>query len=147
MIIKWNENFIRKALVDPNLNHFKDWIEKYAKACEDMPRTHNSFYERAHQRGKSEQRINVRKICPLCSQSHNLGKCQKFLSNNVYDRQQTVRQLHLCPYCFSEHPKGQCNSKYRCQIDNFNGFHHSTIHRNIFNTTQPSNQGQKTIII
>ena len=54
-----------------------------------------------------------------------------------------MRQLHLCPNCLSKHPKGQCNSKYRYQIDNCNGFHHSTIHRNYFNTTQPSNEGQK----
>ena len=46
MIIKWNENVIRKELVNPNLIHFKDWIDKYAEACEDMRRTHNrnSFY-------------------------------------------------------------------------------------------------------
>ena len=143
MIIKWNENVIRKELVNPNFIHFKNLIDKYAEACGDMPRTHNSFYERTHQRGKSEQKINARKICPLCSQSNNLGKYQKLLSENVCDRQQTVRQLHLCPKCLSGHPKGECNSKYRCQIDNCNGFHHSTIHRNNFNTTQPSNQGQK----
>ena len=86
IIINWNENVILKELVNPNLIQFKDWIDKYAEACEDMPRTHqrNSFYERTHQRGKSEQRINARKNCPFCSQSHNLGKCQKFLSENVY---------------------------------------------------------------
>ena len=95
MIIKWNENVIRKELVNSNLIHFKDCIDKYAEACEDMPRTHNSFYERTHQRGKSEQRINAGKICPLCSQSQNLRKCQKFLSENVYNKQQTVRQLQL----------------------------------------------------
>ena len=143
MIIKWNENVIRKELVNPNLIHFIDWIDKYGEAGEDMPRTHNSFYARTHQSGKSEQRTNARKICPLCSQSRNLGKCQKYLSENVYDRQQTVRPLNLCPNCLSEHPKGQCNSKYRFQIDNCNAFHHSTIHRNYFNTTQPSNPGQK----
>ena len=66
------------------------------------------------------------------------------MSENVYDRQRTVLQLHLCPNCLSEHPKRQCNSKKnRCQIDNCNGFHHSTIHRNNFNTTQLRNQGQK----
>ena len=70
----------------------------------------------------------------------------KILSENVYDRQQTVQQLHLCPYYLTEHPKGQCNSKYRCQVDNCNGFHHSTIHRNNFNTTQPSNQEQNQSI-
>ena len=65
---------------------------------------------------------------------------------NVYDRQQTVRQLHLCPNCLSEHPKGQCNSKNRCQIDNCTGFHQSTIQRNNFNTTQHSTQAQKQLI-
>ena len=94
MIIKWNENVIRKELVNPNLIHFKDWIEKYAEACEDMPRTHNSFYERTHQRGKSEQRINARKICPLCLQSHNLGKCQKSVKTCTTDR----RQCDNCTY-------------------------------------------------
>ena len=54
-----------------------------------------------------------------------------------------MRKLNFCPNCLSEHPKGQCNIKYRCQIDDCNGFHHSTIHRKNFNTTQPSNQGQK----
>ena len=78
MIIKWNENVIRKKLINPNLIHFKDWIDKCAKACEDMPGTHKSFYERTHQRGKSEQRINAIKICPLCSQSHNFEMSKNF---------------------------------------------------------------------
>ena len=56
------------------------------------------------------------------------------------------RQCDKCPNCLSENPKRQCNSKYRCQIDNCNGFHHSTIHRNNFNTTQASNRGQKQSI-
>ena len=135
---------LSQELGNPNLIHFKCWIDKYTKAFEDMPRNHNknSFYERTHQRGKSEQRINAKTNCPLCSQSHNLGKGQHFLSENVYDCQQTVRRLHLCPNCLSEHPKGQFNSKNRCQVDNYNGFHHSTIHHNNINTTQPSNQGQ-----
>ena len=74
--------------------------------------------------------------CPLC---------QQFLNENVYERQQTVQQLHLCPNCLSEHAKGHCNSKYRCQVDTCNGFHHSPIHRNNFNSTQPSNQGQNQL--
>ena len=61
----------------------------------------------------------------------------------MHERQQTVRQLHLFPNCLFEHPKRQCNTKNRCQIDNCNGFHHTTIHHNNFNTTQPTNQGQK----
>ena len=97
MIIKWNKDVIRKELVNPNLILFRDWIDKYAEACEDIPRTHNSFYEtwmrlsnlenETFQLGKSEQTINAREICPLYSQSHNLGKCQKFLSENVSSRQ------------------------------------------------------------
>ena len=57
MIIKWNEKVIRKELVNPYLIHFKDWIDKYAEACEDMPRTHNkhSFYGRTQQRGKTQE--------------------------------------------------------------------------------------------
>ena len=33
-------------------------------------------------------------------------------------------------------PKGQCNSHYRCRIQNCNRFHHSTIYRNHFNSSQ-----------
>ena len=144
MIIKWNENFIHKKLVNPNLIHFKDWIDQYALACEDMPRTHskNFFCERTHQRGKSKQKITARKNRPFWSQNHNLGKCQEFLSENVFNRQQTVRQLHLRSNCLSGHPKGKCNSKYRCQVDNSNGFHHSTNHRTNFTKTQQSNEKQ-----
>ena len=76
MILKWNENVIPKELFQPNLIKFKDWIDKYAKACEDLTRTHNrnSFYDRTHLRGKSQQRINARKNFPFCSHRHNLEK-------------------------------------------------------------------------
>ena len=80
--------------------------------------------------------------CLLCSQSLNLGKCPQLLSENGYDRPQTVRQLHLCHNCLSEHPNGQCNSELRCQVGNCKGFNHSTKQCNNFNATQASNQGQ-----
>ena len=96
---------------------------------------------RTHPREKSEQSFNPKKKCQLRQQTQNLGKCPQFFCENVYDRQQTLRRLHLCPKCFCEHLKGQCNSKYRCQKDNCNGFHHSTKHSNNFQATQSNNQG------
>ena len=66
MIIRWNENVNRKEIVNPNLSSFRDVIDKYAEACEDIPRTHNkkSFCERTHQRGKSEQKDQRQKEMP-----------------------------------------------------------------------------------
>ena len=61
---------------------------------------------------------------------------QQFRNNDINERQETVRQLNFCPNCLTEHPKGQCYIHYRCGIENCNGFHHSTIHRNNFNCKQ-----------
>ena len=83
---------------------------------------------------------------PLYGYSHNLGKCNQFLNEDINERQQTVRQLKIYPNCLTEHPKGQCNSHYRCRIKNCNGFRHSTIHKNNFNSSQsfsPTQQQQK----
>ena len=59
--------------------------------------------------------------------------------------------MRICPNCLTKHPKGQCNSQYRCRIEKCNGFHHSTIYRNNFKSSQTfsptqqqqSNQGQQ----
>ena len=52
MIVKWDENVIRKELVNPNMIQFKDLIDMYAEACKDMPCTHNkhSFDENTPKR-------------------------------------------------------------------------------------------------
>ena len=36
MITRWNEYVHRQAIVQPNLIHFKDWIDNYAEACENL---------------------------------------------------------------------------------------------------------------
>ena len=58
---------MRKELVNLNQIQFKDWTDKYAEACEDMPRTHNknSFYQIVQPRGKFEQRINSQELSAL----------------------------------------------------------------------------------
>ncbi|XP_075264848.1 uncharacterized protein LOC142357013, partial [Convolutriloba macropyga] len=148
MIIRWNEYVLRQAIVQPNLIHFKDWIDNYAEACEDLSTSQRPTNQENSSSKKSnrlfQQQSNKR--CPLCGYSHNLGKCNQFLNKDINERQQTVRQLKICPNCLTEHPKGQCNSHYRCRIENCNGFHHSTIHRNNFNSSQtfsPNQQQQR----
>ena len=49
----------------------------------------------------------------------------------------------MCPNCLTEQPKGQCNSHYRGRIENCNGFHHSTTHRNNFNSSQTFSSTQQ----
>ena len=148
MIIRWNEYVLRQAIVQPNLIHFKDWIDNYAEACEDLSTSQRPTNQENSSSKKSnrlfQQQSNKR--CPLCGNSRNLGKCNQFLNKNFNERQRTVRQLKICPNCLTEHPKGQCNSHYRCRIENCNGFHHSTIHRNNFNSSQtfsPTQQQQR----
>ena len=43
MIIKGNQNVIHNEVVNPNRFYFRDWIDKYAKTCENMPRNHNKY--------------------------------------------------------------------------------------------------------
>ena len=138
MIIRWNEYVPRQAIIQPYLVHFMDWIDNYAEACEDLSTSQRLI----NQENGSSRRSNrlfqqqSNKRYPLCGYSHNLGKCNQFLNKYINERQQTVRQLKICPNCLTEHSKGQCNSHYRCRIENGNGFHHSTIHRNISNSSQ-----------
>ena len=148
MTIRWNAYVLRQAIVQPNLKHFKDWIDNYAEACEDLSTSQRPSNQENSLFGRSnrlfQQQSNKR--CPLCRYSHNLGKCNQFLNKDINGREQTVRQLKICPNCLTEHPKGQCNSHYRCRIENCNGFHHSTIHRNNFNSSQtflPTQQQQR----
>ena len=110
MIIRWNEYVLRQAIVQPNLIHFKDWIDNYAEACEDL----STSQRPTNQENSSSRRPNrlfqqqSNKRCPLCGHSHNLGKCNQILNKDINERQQTVRQLKICPNCLTEHPKGQC---------------------------------------
>ena len=145
MIIRWNEYVLRQAIVQPNLIHFKDWIDNYAEACEDLSTSQRPTNQENSSSRRSnrlfQQQSNER--CLLCGYSHNLGKCNQLLNKDINERQQTVRQLKICPNCLTEHPKGQCNSHYRCRIENCNGFHHSTIHRNNFNSSQTYSPNQQ----
>ena len=107
MIIRWNEYVLRQAIVQPNLIHFKDWIDNYAEACADLSTSQrptnqeNSSSRRSNR--LSQQQSNKR--CPLCGYSHNLGKCNQFLNKDFNERQQIVRQLKICPNCLTEHQK------------------------------------------
>ena len=119
MIIRWNEYVLRQAIVQPNLIHFKEWIDNYAEACEDL----STSQRPTNQENSSSRRSNrlfqqqSNKRCPLFGYSHNLGKFKQFLNKDITERQQTVGQLKICPNCLTEHPKGQCNSHYRCRIE------------------------------
>ena len=148
MIIRWNEYVLRQAIVQPNLIHFKDWIDNYAEACEDLSTSQKpTIQENTSSRRSNrffQQQSNKR--CPLCGYSHNLGKCNQFLYKDINERQQTLKQLKICPNCLTEHPKRQWNSHYRCRIENCNEFPHSTIHRNNFISSQsfsPTQQQQR----
>ena len=68
MITRWNEYVLRQAIVQPNLIHFKDWIDNYAEACEDLPTSQRP----TNQENSSSRRSNrlfqqqSNKRCPLC---------------------------------------------------------------------------------
>ena len=89
MIIRWNEYVLRQAIVQPNLIHFKDWIDNYAEACEDL----STSQRPTNQENSSSRRSNrlfqqqSNKRCPLCGYSHNLGKCNQFLNKDINERQ------------------------------------------------------------
>ena len=148
MIIRWNEYVLRRAIVQPNLIHFKDWIDNYAEACKVLSTSQRPTNQENSSSRKSnrffQQQSNKR--CPLCGYSHNLEKCNQFLNKDTNERQQTVRQLKICPNCLTEHPKGKCNSHYRCRIENCNGFHHSTIQQfaDIFTNSATAKQPTAT---
>ena len=99
MIIRLNEYLLRQAIVQPNLIHFKDWIDNYAEACEFL----STSQRPTNQENSSSRRSNglfqkqSNKRCPLCGYSHNLGKCNQFLNKDLTfnERQQTVRQLKI----------------------------------------------------
>ena len=112
MIIRWNEYVHRQAIVQPNLIHFKDWIDNYAEACAELSASQkpNNQENSLSRRSKRLFPQQSNKRCPLCGYSHSLRKCNQFLNKDINERQQTVRQLKICQNCLTEHPKGQCNS-------------------------------------
>ena len=125
MIIRRNQHTRSQGLLQPNLNHFADWIDSYAEACKDISpqRNHRTRVNTFSRRGPPDVSRQ------LCSQNHNLGRCPEYLEKSVYDRQGCVRRFNLCPNCLRAHEKGLCQKKTRCLVDRSNGFHHSTLHR------------------
>ena len=89
MIIRWNEYVLRQSVAQPNLINFKDSIDNYAEACEELAtlqrqtKQENCLSRRSNRR--FQQQSNER--CPLCGYSHNLGKCNQFLKKDNNERQ------------------------------------------------------------
>ena len=52
--------------------------------------------------------------CVLCSQSHYLSKCPKFLSMKVNERQKFLFEKHLCFRCFANHRISTCPKNFQC---------------------------------
>jgi hypothetical protein len=65
--------------------------------------------------------------CPMCSGSHSLSSCGRFLAMSQTDRYGTVKKLRLCTNCFDRsHKVNECVASkcLKCKKP-----HHTTLHR------------------
>lgn len=75
--------------------------------------------------------------CVLCSDSHFLWSCSKFIQMSMDDRQKTVREHRLCLNCLSKgHQHRDCKSKHRCKTCQKS--HHTLLHFDKSITPRPS---------
>ncbi len=89
---------------------------------------------RHHSNKQSSTMKRYSQHCPLCEESHLLGKCSTFLSYDIDKRNKFARDRKLCINCFSNtHGCKTCPSKFSCRT--CNGRHHSTLHRERENST------------
>ncbi|XP_075150815.1 uncharacterized protein LOC142224922 [Haematobia irritans] len=66
--------------------------------------------------------------CQLCKESHTLGKCPKFLENNINDRIQFVKNSRSCFNCLTaDHHIKDCKSN--CNYRTCNQRHHTLLHK------------------
>ena len=125
-----------------NLADFGDWISTYAEACGDVSPQRQQKTKRVEQLSQGQKHSNIifqaSFNCQLCSGNHNLGRCKEYVSKSVAHRQQLVRHHNLCVNCLKRHESRFCKSKIRCLVDRCNGFHHSTLRRDDFRTSQRS---------
>ena len=142
MTIRWIQHVRSLRREQPNLTHFADRISTYAEACEDVSPQRPQRTDRVERLSQGQKHSNINfqanLNCQLCSGDHKLGRYKEYLSKSVADRQQLVRHHNLCVNCLKRHGSGFCKSKTRCSVDRCNGFHHSTLHRVDFRTSQRS---------
>ena len=140
--IRWNQHVRRMIIEQPNLANFADWISKYAEACKNFFPQRPQKTERFERLSQGQKHLDIilqaSSNCQLCSGDHNLGRFKEYLSKSVADRQQLVRHHNLCVNCSKRQESGFWKSKIRCLVDRCNGFHHSTLHRDDFMTSQTS---------
>ena len=140
MTIRWNQHVRSMRIEQPNLADFADWISTYAEACEDVSPQRPQRRGRVERFSQGHKHSNIilqaSSNFQLCSGDHNLGRCKEYLSKSVADRQQLVRHHILCVNSLNIHESGFCKSKIRCLVDRCTGFHHLTLHRDDFRTSQ-----------
>ena len=65
--------------------------------------------------------------CPLCSQDHGLGRCQKFIDMAPAARKETLTKERRCFLCFQKgHNVGRCLNTYSCA--HCKQRHHTLLH-------------------
>ncbi|XP_066599916.1 uncharacterized protein [Prorops nasuta] len=64
--------------------------------------------------------------CPLCSQEHYIGKCDRFKALQSNEWHSEIRRLSLCFNCLGRHQARNCQSKRSCK--RCQGSHHTMLH-------------------
>ena len=99
MTVRWNQHAGSMRREQPNLADFADWISTYAEACEDVSQRPQRT-DRVERLSQGQKHSNIifqaSSNCQLCSGDHTLGRCKKYLSKSVADRQQLVSHHNLC---------------------------------------------------
>ncbi|XP_066600823.1 uncharacterized protein [Prorops nasuta] len=78
-----------------------------------------------HVGAKSKGTENLK--CPVCSEEHYIGRCDKFKTKKPGDRHEEIRKLGLCFNSLGRHAVRNCQSKRGCKKCQRN--HHTLLHK------------------
>lgn len=81
----------------------------------------------------------------MCDKDHKLWKCDEFLKMSTLDRTKYVQNKGLCFNCLSPgHMARACKSEGRCRVNGCGKCHHTLLHKDANEFSQPKKQAKVT---
>ena len=91
--------------------------------------------DQAPPKHKAKQPKNTNKKCNLCSDTHYVFQCKRFLEMTVAQRKNHVQTAGLCSNCLrTGHKTQDCSCSFRCRI--CQSVHNTLLHTDAVATTQ-----------
>ncbi|XP_067216965.1 uncharacterized protein [Linepithema humile] len=122
----------------PSFADFEKFLLGRILTLEAFERTTNSRKQHANSsRSSANARAYTTAVieqkCALCSSTHYISSCPKYLEKTPAQRKEVIISKNLCFNCLGPHQMKSCRSTKRCRLCHKQ--HHSTLHYQASNTS------------